>query len=72
MIAQIVSIRRSFTPVDLQRAMSATIAAVASEAATEATEVAARQLATMACAFNDVCVALGIIVPPSITEWIDL
>jgi len=68
MTAQVVSIRRSFTPVDLERAMSATIAAVAAEAATG---VQTRELVTMACAFNDVCVALGIIVPPDIVELVD-
>jgi len=71
MTAQVVSIRRSLAPADLERAMIATIADVAAEATTEATEVASQQLATMAAAYADLAVALGIIVPAAVAEWID-
>ena len=68
MTATILSIRRSLAPADVQRAMVATIAAVAAE---PATGVQTRELVTMACAFNDVCVALGIIAPPDIAQLVD-
>jgi len=68
MTAQIVSIRRTFSAADVQRAMSTTLATVAAEVATG---VQARQLVTMACAYADICVALGIIVPAAVAELID-
>jgi len=71
MTAQVVSIRRSLTPVDLQRAMVATLAAVAAETTTDTTGVASRQLATMAAAYADICVALGIVVPADVAELVD-
>jgi hypothetical protein len=71
MTAQIIPFRRTLTPVDLERAMLATIAAVAAETTTDATGVASRQLVTMACAFSDLAVALGIVPPAVVAELID-
>lgn len=75
MKATMLSFSRSITPDDVQQAMTAALLAIATErddaSDSAADSVLARQIVTMACAYNDLAAQLGIAPAPAVGRLID-